>query len=286
MPLGAHVSISGGLYKAPFNGRTATCEVVQIFTQSRNQWRTKALTHEDVVKFITAQQETGVKVVCAHDSYLINLASPEKVLFKKSYTAFLEEMNRCNRLQIPYLVMHPGAHVGTGETKGIDQLARALNRLLDKDPKGQVKICLETTAGQGTSLGYRLEQLAEILDKIENRERMAICLDTCHIFAAGYRFHTRKAYHALIREFDNVLGLAKLAVIHMNDSKKECGSRVDRHEHIGRGAIGAGPFGFFMNDKRLAKIPKILETPKKSAAEDIANLKVLRGLVKKGRRLT
>ena len=179
--------------------------------------------------------------------------------------------------------MHPGAHVGTGETKGIEKVAQALNRLLDKDPKGQVKICLETTAGHGTSLGYRFEQLAEILDRIENQERMAVCLDTCHIFAAGYRFHTRKAYNALIKEFDNVLGLERLAIIHVNDSKKEFGSRVDRHEHIGRGAIGAKAFGFFMNDKCLDKIPKILETPKKSAAEDIANLNVLRKLVKKGR---
>ena len=283
MLLGAHVSIAGGIYKAPARGKKATCKVVQIFTSSRNQWHAKALTDEDVEKFFKAQQETGVKVVCAHDNYLINLASPDQVLFEKSKKAFLEEMNRCNRLEIPFLVMHPGAHVGSGEGPGIRRLASALNRLIESDPDGRVTICVETMAGQGTSLGNRFEQLAEIIEGIENRQRVAVCLDTCHIFTAGYPVQTRKDYNATLKAFDTTIGLDRLAVIHMNDSKKDFGSKVDRHEHIGQGLIGLEPFRFFMNDRRLAGIPKILETPKESFEEDIANLMVLRSLVKKRR---
>lgn len=278
--LGAHVSIAGGLHFAPHNGKAATCEVVQIFTRSRNQWRAKQLLTRDVEKFREAQEEAAVKVVCAHDSYLINLASPEKNLFRKSCNALLEEMKRCDLLGIPILVAHPGSHVGSGEARGLKRIAEALNRILDRAADGQVTICLETTAGQGTALGHRFEHLADILDQVENGDRLDVCLDTCHIFAAGYPIKTRADYRATMKAFDDVLGLERLRVIHMNDSKRGLGSRIDRHEHIGRGRIGKDPFGLFLNDRRLANVPKILETPKASPLDDRRNLKRLRSLVK------
>ena len=284
MFLGAHVSITGGVFNAPHNGKEATCDVIQIFTKSSNQWRAKPLTDEDAQKFADAQKETGVSVVCAHDSYLINLASPDEALYKKSYDSFCDEIRRCDFLGIANLVMHPGSHVGSGEEAGLKKIAASFNRALDADPDGEVIICLETTAGQGTNLGYRFEQLATIIDLVENKDRMGICLDTCHIFAAGYPISTENDYRETMKTFDRILGLPRLRVIHINDSLKGSGSRVDRHEHIGQGMIGKKPFGFFLNDPKLANVPKILETPKESAKEDIMNLKVLRSLIaKKGK---
>lgn len=279
-PLGAHVSISGGVYNAPYTGKEATCDVVQIFTKSSNQWRAKPLTDEDAALFHKAQKETGVTVACAHDSYLINLASPDPALFQKSYDAFFEEMHRCDFLAIPNLVMHPGSHVGSGETAGLKRIAEAFNRMFSADPDGKVTICLETTAGQGTNLGHRFEQLAEMINLVEHKDRMGICLDTCHIFAAGYPISTESEYRATMKQFESILGIDRLRIIHMNDSMKGSGSRVDRHQHIGDGEIGKAVFGYFLNDRRLARVPMILETPKESAAEDIANLKILRSLIK------
>jgi len=281
--LGAHVSIAGGIHNAPHNGKKATCEVVQIFTRSRNQWREKKLVAREVEKFREAQEETGVKVVCAHDNYLINLASPDRVLFRKSLNAFIEEMKRCDLLGIPTLVAHPGAHVDSGEKKGLKRITEAFNRIFDRTPDGRVTICLETTAGQGTSLGYRFEHLAEILDKVENADRLAVCLDTCHVFVAGYPIGTKSGYRTTMKAFDDLLGLERLLVIHMNDAKRELGSRIDRHERIGKGCIGTEPFGYILNDRRLAKVPKILETPKKSPRDDRMNLRILRSLVKDGK---
>lgn len=281
MLLGAHVSISGGVFNAPHNGKEATCDVIQIFTKSSNQWRAKSLTEDEVRKFIDAQTETGVVAACAHDSYLINLASPDDALYAKSYDAFAEEMRRCDMLGIPNLVMHPGSHVGSGEEVGLKKIADSFNRLFDADPDGRVTICLETTAGQGTNLGYTFEQLATVIDLVDNADRLGICLDTCHIFAAGYPISTEKDYRATITGFNRILGLDRLRIIHFNDSRREFGSRIDRHEHIGQGAIGKKPFAFFLNDRRLARIPMILETPKESADEDIKNLKMLRSLIRK-----
>lgn len=278
--LGAHVSIAGGLHHAPHNGKAATCEVVQIFTRPRNQWRAKKLLSRDVEKFRIAQEETAVQVVCAHDSYLINLASPDKGLFRKSCSALLEEMKRCDLLGIPILVAHPGSHMGCGEARGLKRIAEGLNRIFERSPGGKVKICLETTAGQGSALGYRFEHLAAILDHVEHDDRLDVCLDTCHIFTAGYPIKTRAGYRATMKAFDDALGLGRLRVIHMNDSKRGLGSRIDRHEHIGRGCIGTSPFGFFLNDRRLANIPKILETPKASPRDDRRNLRRLRALAK------
>jgi deoxyribonuclease-4 len=177
--------------------------------------------------------------------------------------------------------MHPGSHVGSGDAAGLQKIAEAFNRMFADAPDGKVTVCLETTAGQGTNLGYAFEQLAEIIDKVEDKKRMGICLDTCHIFAAGYPISTKSDYDETIKKFDDVIGLDRLRIIHCNDSKKEFGSKVDRHEHIGKGCIGKEPFGFLLNDQRLEHIPKILETPKKSAEEDRRNLKLLRSLIKR-----
>jgi len=281
MPLGAHMSIAGGLFNAPGLGRKATCDAIQVFTKSSNQWKAKMLTDEDVQKFFDAQKETGVKVACAHDSYLINLASPDDTLHQKSYDAFKIELERCHLLKIPYLVMHPGSHVGSGEEAGLKKIAQSFNRLFDELPDNKTIVCQETTAGQGTNLGYRFEQLALVMDMVEDKKRMAVCLDTCHIFAAGYPIKDEKDYKKTMKEFNQILGLKKLKVIHINDSKKPFASRVDRHEHIGEGYLGLEPFRHILNDNRLKKIPKILETPKgDDLKEDIENLGKLRSLIR------
>ncbi len=282
MHLGAHMSIAGGVYNAVLDGQRATCDTIQIFTKSSNQWRAKPLSDDEVERFFTEQKNTGVTVACAHDSYLINLASPDNDMYQKSFEAFGIELERCHTLNVPHLVMHPGSHMGEGEEAGLKKIAGAFNRLFEKDPGNKTIVCLETTAGQGTNLGYRFEQLAQIIDMVEDKSRMGVCLDTCHIFAAGYPIQDEKDYRATMKQFDSILGLDRLKVMHFNDSKKGFGSRVDRHDHIGKGELGLEPFRHIMNDKRLAKIPKILETPKgDELLEDIENLKILRSLVKK-----
>ena len=282
MLLGAHMSIAGGVFNAPIAGKKATCDTVQIFTKSSNQWKAKPLTDEEIARFFEEQKNTGVTVACAHDSYLINLGSPDKELYKKSSEAFEIEYERCDMLKIPSLVMHPGSHLGDGEEAGLKRIADAFNRLFEKHPANKTVVCLETTAGQGTNLGYRFEQLAQIIDWVEDKPSIGICLDTCHVFAAGYPVQTEKDYKATMKDFDTILGLERLKVIHLNDSKKVFGSKVDRHEHIGKGEMGLEPFRFLLNDKRLSKIPKILETPKgDELLEDIENLKILRSLIKK-----
>jgi len=280
MPLGSHMSIAGGVFNAPGLGQKATCEVIQIFTKSSNQWKAKTLTDEDIQKFFDAQKETGVKAISAHDSYLINLASPDKALHQKSYDAFKIELERCHLLKIPYLVMHPGSHVGSGEEVGLKKMAESFNRLFEELPDNKTIVCQETTAGQGTNLGYKFEHLAKVVVMDEDKKRMAVCLDPCHIFAAGYPLQEEKDYKKTMKEFNQILGLKNLKVIHINDSKKPFGSRVDRHEHIGEGYLGLEPFRHVMNDNRLKNIPKILETPKgDDHQEDITNLKKLRSLI-------
>jgi len=279
--LGAHMSIAGGVFNAPYHGQKATCEVIQIFTKSNNQWQAKPLSGDDIEKYKAACEDTGIAVACAHDSYLINLASPDDALFEKSCRAFVEEMRRCDLLDIPNLVMHPGSHVGSGEAAGLARITGAFRRILDVDPDGRVTVCLETTAGQGSNLGYSFEHLAEIIHGLDGHPRLGVCLDTCHVFAAGYGITDRKDYLKTMRDFDRIIGLDRLRIIHMNDSRREAGSRVDRHDNIGEGHIGLDAFANFLNDRRLKKIPKILETPKTSAAEDIRNLNVLRSLIKR-----
>lgn len=282
MQFGAHESIAGGVYKSIERGKLATCDTIQIFNKSNNQWRAAKLQPDDVDRYFQLQEETGVTVATSHTSYLINVASPDKALNEKSYRSLKEEMERCNLLKIPNLVMHPGSHVGSGEQAGLDLIASNINRLFSELKDNACCLLLEATAGQGTNLGYSFEQLAYMIDKVEDKEHMGVCLDTCHIFAAGYPIITVKDYRKTIKQFDETVGLKKLRIIHINDSKREFGSKVDRHEHIGQGYIGLEGFRNFVNDRRLAGVPMILETPKgEDLKEDIENLKILRGLVSK-----
>jgi deoxyribonuclease IV len=281
MLLGAHMSIAGGVYNAVLYGEKATCDTIQIFTKSSNQWRAKPLLDEDIKRFFDEQKTTGVNVACAHNSYLINLASPNDELYDKSIESMKVELERCETLKIPNLVIHPGSHVGSGEDNGLKRIAEAVNRLFDATPNGKTNICLESTAGQGTNLGSKFEHLARIIDMVDNKSRMGICLDSCHMFTAGYPMADEKEYKATMKEFDEILGIKMLKVFHLNDSKKPLGSKKDRHEHIGEGEMGLEPFRNIMNDRRLNKVPKILETPKGDGLkEDIVNLKRLRSLVR------
>ena len=280
--LGAHMSIAGGLDRAAERGRSIGCNTIQIFTKSNNQWRAKPLTDEQVERFHQSQDESGIAPIIAHDCYLINLASPDREKYQKSFRAFLEEMQRAERLGLPYLVMHPGAHLGSGESRGLRKIALALNRLHQKTPGYRLIVLLETTAGQGTGLGYRFEHLAEIIEGVEQPERLGVCFDTCHVFAAGYDIRTPTGYREVMQEFDRTIGLERLQVFHLNDSKKPLGSRVDRHEHIGKGHIGLETFRMILQDQRFRNVPKILETPKgRDLAEDRMNLKRLRQLARK-----
>lgn len=279
--LGAHMSIAGGVYHAFTHGKGAGCDTMQIFTKSSNQWRAKSLGKEEIEEYLRLQEETGIEPVVAHTSYLINIASSDKALNQKSREALAIEVERCEALQIPFLVLHPGSHLGAGEEIGIKNIAGALDWVHVQTPRAKAKIALETTAGQGAHLGFKFEQLRDMIDLTKEKERLAVCLDTCHVFAAGYDIRTEKGYEQTIADFDRTVGLDRLGAIHFNDSKKGLGSRVDRHEHIGKGFLGKEAFGFFLNDKRLAHIPKILETPKgPDYKEDKINLAVLRKLIK------
>ena len=279
--IGAHMSISGGVFNAFQHGEEVGCATIQIFTKNSNQWKAKELTSEDARKFRESQKKTGISPVVGHNAYLINLASPKKDVYDLSMEAMLVELERAELLGLPYLVIHPGAHLESGEREGIRKIAGSVDKLHQKTKGFKVKICLETTAGQGSTIGYRFQELAEIIDNVEENERLGVCYDTCHTFAAGYDIRTKKAYEETFRAFDQHIGLQKLKVIHLNDSLKDLGSRVDRHQHIGKGKIGLEGFRLLMNDKRWEKIPKILETPKEGGtAKDIENLNLLRSLVK------
>ncbi|MDT8316760.1 MAG: deoxyribonuclease IV [bacterium] len=280
--IGAHMSISGGVDKAIIRGASAGCRAVQIFTKSSNQWAAKELDAEVVAGFKTRMTETGIKDVVAHDSYLINLASPDNDLREKSFRAFLDEMDRCRVLGIRQLIMHPGSHTGQGEEEGLRTISAQFKKLLSMSEGWGVNIVLETTAGQGTNLGYSFEQLATIIENTGSSDRMKVCFDTCHVFAAGYDISTVDGYHETMEIFDRIIGLDRLVAFHINDSKKGLGSRVDRHEHLGQGEIGEVAFRMVMNDDRFKSIPKILETPKgKEMDEDRQNLAFLKKLLTK-----
>ena len=285
MLFGAHQSIAGGVHKAIERGQQATCDTIQIFNKSSNQWRAAGLKQQDVDTYFELIESTGVKVATSHTSYLINIATPDKALGNKSLKSLQEEMERCRLLRISNLVLHPGSHVGSGEEPGISRIAENINRLFDTLNDNHVCLLLETTAGQGTNLGYSFEQLAHMIDGVDNQAQMGVCLDTCHIFAAGYPLTDSGDYQRTMERFDSVIGLDRLKIIHLNDSKMEFGSHRDRHEHIGRGFIGRDGFRNIVNDQRLEHIPMILETPKgEDLAEDIENLKVLRSLVSRQRK--
>ena len=280
------MSIAGGVDQAPLRGRQAGCDTIQVFTKSNRQWRAKPLDDQEVEAFQANLASTGIGPVVAHDCYLVNLAAPRALVWKKSVAAFREEMERAERLGIPYLVTHPGAHLGAGEAGGIARLAEALNILHAALPGHAVQVLLETTAGQGSSLGHRFEQLAAILAKVEHADRLGICLDTCHLFAAGYDIRSAEGYRRTMRELESMLGLARVKAIHLNDSQKGLGSRVDRHAHIGEGALGLPAFRLLLNDPRFRRVPMILETPKDPdfITADRRNLARLRALLNGGDR--
>ncbi len=280
--LGAHMSIAGGVATAFDRAMQVGCTTMQVFTKNSNQWTAKGLSDADIAGYRKKASELPIAPVVAHDSYLINLCAKDTAILKKSRDAFLDELRRCDALGIPYLNFHPGAHMGQGDDAGIKLIAESLNIAHDLTPGCAVKSVLETTAGQGSALGRTFEQLRAIIDLVDEKDRMAVCIDTCHIFAAGYDISTEEGYEETFRKFDSIVGRDRLVAIHMNDSKKGLSSRVDRHEHIGKGTIGKKGFALLMNDGRLASIPKILETPKsEDMHEDRDNLAVLRRLITK-----
>jgi len=279
--LGAHTSTQGGVSAAIDLAEKLGFTAIQIFTKNNNQWKGKVLTQNEADEFKRKLAASSIKVVVSHDSYLINLCSSKPDLLEKSREAFVDELQRCEMLGIPYLNFHPGAHGGIGEEEGIKLIAGSLNLAHQKTKNYTVKSMLETTAGQGTSIGYTFEHLKKIIDLVDEKERMCVCIDTAHVFAAGYDIKEKTNYDKVIKDFDEIIGLDLLKCFHMNDSKKPLASRVDRHDHIGKGFIGLEGFTNIMNDKRLLHIPKILETPKgKEQLEDLENIKTLRSLCK------
>jgi deoxyribonuclease-4 len=283
MPLfGAHTSIAGGLHNALVEAQAKGCQTVQLFTKNANQWANRELSDEEVRLFRSTLRQSGLRHPMAHDSYLTNLASPEEDLYRRSVEALLAELGRGERLGLRYLVMHPGAHLDSGEEAGLARVARGLDEVHARTPDAKVRILLETTAGQGTTLGYRFEHLARILSLVKEPDRLGVCFDTCHVFAAGYALSPAPEYKATMRAFDRTVGLGRLRVFHVNDSAKTQGSRLDRHAHIGRGYLGQEAFRLLVNDHRFRSRPMVLETPKEDGDDedmDAVNLATLRGLV-------
>lgn len=277
MLLGAHVSIAGGIFNAPIRGKELGCSAIQIFTKNQRQWKHSPLTEVQVEQYKDELTKSGIESVIVHDSYLINLCSPDKNNLHKSRESFILELDRCQALGIAGLVFHPGAHKDLGEKQGLSLIAESINIGLEKFLEIDTKLLLETTAGQGTSLGHSFEQLGQIIQKIEAKDKVGVCIDTCHIFTAGYDIRTQESYQATFEIFDKIIGLNRLGALHLNDSKKELGSRVDRHERIGQGNIGLEAFRLIMNDKRFQNVPKILEIPGGDDCykQDIALLKSL-----------
>jgi len=277
--LGAHVSIAGGVGEAPPRATALSVNCFQIFTKNNNQWKSKPFREGEITEFQKRVREGGFHLVVAHGDYLTNLASAKPEVRSKSRESLAGELDRCRALGIEMLVMHPGSHGGDGIEVGIDRVSEALKEILPGHPG--VRILLETTAGQGTGIGVSFEELAEIYDRSSIPERLGVCYDTCHTFAAGYDIRTEASYEDVMRRFDRVLGLSELRLFHLNDSKRGVGQRIDRHQHIGWGEMGLEPFRLLMADDRFPDIPKIIETPKEGDPEtyDPINLDVLRGLL-------
>ncbi len=282
--LGAHMSIAGGVHTAVERGISIGCTTMQMFVKNNNQWRGKELMDEDISTYKKLLRESSIGPVVVHDTYLINLCATDREILRKSRMALKDELNRCEALGVEYLNFHPGSHVGAGEDEGIKQIAESLNIIHEETRGYRVKSVLETTAGQGTAIGYRFEQLRRIIDLVVESDRMAVCMDTCHVFAAGYDISTERGYEKAFEEFDAIIGLGRLVAFHVNDSKRELGSRVDRHDHIGKGKIGKTGFRLLMNDDRFRAIPKILETPKgPEMKEDVKNMRTLRKMAMKSK---
>ncbi|HYW78758.1 MAG TPA: deoxyribonuclease IV [Thermoguttaceae bacterium] len=296
------MSIAGGCHKAVERAAAVGCDAVQLFTanprafppakaasrsgkvltKSNNQWRAKTITPLQAEHFRDALKQSGIAHSMAHDSYLINLASPDRNLWRRSVRALAEELRRADTLGIPYVVAHPGAHTTGTESAGLRRIVRALDEIHARVPQVESRCLLETTAGQGTSIGWRFEHLATILDGVKDPDRLGICFDTCHVFAAGYSMQTKRAYNATMRALGVTVGLKQIKAFHLNDSRRELGSRVDRHAPIGRGEMGLEPFRFLLADRRFRKVPMVLETPKGQEDGidcDVINLRTLRGLI-------
>lgn len=276
--LGAHFSIAGGLDRALFTASAYGCDSLQIFTKNARAWKEKNPTQADIDDFKTAKIHTGITSIASHTSYLINLATPDPGRREQSINALSCELDRCTRLGIGLTVLHPGSHLGSGRDTGIRQIADSLRRVLDSTDCSRTRLLLETTSGQGTGLGYTFEQLAEILDRAGHEQALGVCLDTCHMFAAGYDLRTETAYGKTMATLDSCIGMSRIFMIHLNDSKRELGSGIDRHDHIGQGHIGSMGFSMIMNDSRFSDLPKIIETPKISGTIDMdrRNLDVLK----------
>jgi deoxyribonuclease-4 len=278
--LGAHMSIGGGVSQAIGRGRIAGCECIQIFTKSSRQWAAKPYPSEEITAFRTAQKEAGIRMVVAHDSYLVNLGASEGELRRKSIAGMIDELERCEQLGIPLLIAHPGAHVGIGEEAGIHNIALAIDEAHRACRGYRVRIALEITAGQGSNLGYKFDQMGQIIDRIRENDRVRLCFDTEHAFAAGYDLRSPEGYERSFAELDEHIGLELLAAFHINDSMKPLNSRVDRHEHIGKGHLGIDTFRRVVNDPRFAGLPMCLETePGPEMHDIIEDLQQLRRLL-------
>jgi deoxyribonuclease-4 len=287
--LGAHLSIAGGLPRAVDRAEASGCEALQIFTKSAGQWRARELPAEEIALFKRRLRQTKIRPVLAHNSYLINLAAADAALRARSLESLREELDRAESLGLDGLVMHPGSYTSGTERDGLTMIADGLAALLASRPAGRTRILLEHTAGQGTNLGHRFEHLAEIIDLLGGSPRVGVCLDTCHLLAAGYDICSEAGYQDTFRQFGAIVGFSRLRAFHVNDSKKPCASRVDRHEHIGKGCLGLAPFRRILNDSRFAKLPMLLETPKVDTPQsrrlsdidalDKMNLETLRRLI-------
>jgi deoxyribonuclease-4 len=274
------MSISGGVQMAIERACSIQCTAMQIFVKNNMQWFARPFLPNEINAFRDHQQRNMLGSVFAHSNYLINLAATNPQFHANSIRSLAEELIRADQLELPFLVLHPGAHLGAGEEAGLTKIVQSIDAIFAVIPKVKTRIALETTAGQGSCLGDRFEHLAYIMANVRESERLCVCLDTAHIFAAGYDIGSEAAVKKTFRKFDRIVGRDRLAAIHLNDSKTARGSRVDRHAHIGLGQIGLDAFRFIMRDRRFAKIPKVLETPKgKDLAEDVKNMKTLRALI-------
>lgn len=274
------MSIGGGVHRAIERACSIGCTAMQIFVKNNMQWFARPLAPEEIKAFVRHAQRAELSSVFAHANYLINLAATNPQFHANSLRALAEELIRANALKLPFLVMHPGAHLGAGEEAGLEKIVASIDAVFTAIPKIKTKIALETTAGQGTCLGHRFEHLAWIIENVREPGRLCVCLDTAHVFAAGFDLTSEAGTRKMFREFERTIGLEHLVALHLNDSKSARGSRVDRHEHIGKGKIGLDAFRFIMRDSRFRKIPKVLETPKgKELREDVENFEILRGLL-------
>ncbi|HKE16912.1 MAG TPA: deoxyribonuclease IV [Kofleriaceae bacterium] len=276
--VGAHVSIAGGLERAVERAVQSGCDVIQVFTRSNREWAARAIAQGAAARWRVALARSGVDAAMVHGCYLVNLAAPRALVRRRSYRALSDELRRAALLGIRHLVIHPGSHGGDGDAAGVARIAAALDRLHDEQPDNPTSILLENTAGQGNSVGHRFEHMRDILGAMRAPERVGLCIDTCHTLAAGYDIRTTDGWEATFERLEAAVGCARVAAFHVNDSKTPLGSRVDRHEHLGRGFLGLNALRCLVNDRRFAGLPMVIETPRPSERADLVNLAILRAL--------